>query len=199
MTTGVRLLAVAAISAAEQILEATMSVIVRDGVGATSMRTIADEADVSLGLISYHFDDKSTLIEATFRRATDEVYVRSTEAAAAAASAEASVGAYIRAAFADEFIEGDYLVLRIALWAVSRTDSGVADVERKMYERYADGLRTIVAAARPDLDPASLHAATVDAIVLANGLWLNWARFANREELERGLRLCEHVALNGPI
>lgn len=182
----------------EQILDATMSVIVRDGVRGTSMRTIADEADVSLGLISYHFDDKGSLIEAAFRKATDEVYAKSIEAVANASSTTAAVGAYIRAAFADEFIAGDYLVLRISLWAVARTDRAIARVERDMYQRYAEGLRETIAEARPELPAENLDAIVADVIVMANGLWLNWARFEDRLALARGLRICEELALSGP-
>ena len=49
---------------------AVQSVIVRDGVRGTSMRQVAQEADVSLGLLSYHFDGKDSLIVAAFERAT---------------------------------------------------------------------------------------------------------------------------------
>ena len=54
------------------ILDAVQSVIVRDGVRGASMRQVALEADVSLGLLSYHFDDKNSLILAAFERATKD-------------------------------------------------------------------------------------------------------------------------------
>ena len=52
----------------EAILDAVQSVIVREGVGGASMRQVAETADVSLGLLSYHFDDKDSLIAAAFKR-----------------------------------------------------------------------------------------------------------------------------------
>ena len=58
----------------EQILDAAMSCISRDGIEGASMRSVAREADVSLGLLSYHFDGKEDLIQAAFQLACDRVF-----------------------------------------------------------------------------------------------------------------------------
>ena len=57
----------------EQILDAVQAVIVRDGVRGASMRQVAQQADVSLGLLSYHFDGKEQLVVAAFQRATERL------------------------------------------------------------------------------------------------------------------------------
>ena len=44
---------------------------------------------------------------------------------------------FLRGAFADEFLTADYLTLRITLWAISRTDPEMAEVERGLYIRYS--------------------------------------------------------------
>lgn len=177
-----------------QILDAVMSVIVRDGVRGASMRSVAKEADVSLGLLSYHFDDKKSLIEAAFRRATDALLDASIEAGEAGAEPADQVREYIRGAFTDEFLDEDYLALRISLWAVARTDPTIGAVERDLYQRYADNLARFLAAARPDLSQAEVDARTTDVIVTQNGLWLNWARSGDAAALERGLARCESIA-----
>ena len=58
----------------EQILDAAMSCIGRDGIDGASMRNVAREADVSLGLLSYHFDDKRSLIVAAFELSTNRLF-----------------------------------------------------------------------------------------------------------------------------
>ena len=63
----------------EQILDAAMEVIVRDGLDSTSMRAVAEEAEVSLGLLSYHFDGKENLVVAAFQRAADQLITHTTE------------------------------------------------------------------------------------------------------------------------
>ena len=57
----------AAVDAPERILDATLAVLAREGVAGVSMRAVAREADVALGLANYHFDGKTALISAALR------------------------------------------------------------------------------------------------------------------------------------
>ena len=184
----------------DQILEAAAAVIVREGMSGASLRTVAREADVSLGLLSYHFDDKRTLLRESFKRATDILLERSLEATRAADVADdpdGMVEAYVRGAFHEDFLDAEYLNLRIILWATARTDADIAAVERDLYVRYAKHLATIIHLARPALDESEARARATDVIVTQNGLWLNWARYQDRDDLERGLQRCVSLALAG--
>lgn len=185
----------AATDTQQTILDAVQSVIVRDGVQGASMRQVAQEADVSLGLLSYHFDDKDSLIVAAFDRATSALFAASVEAAAVQVSPERKVKAFLRGAFSDEFLAGDYLRLRISLWAVALTDPQLAEVDARFYDEYAKSLRELLSQARPALSQAEVAARVADVIAFSNGLWLDWARFHRPENLERGLGDCESLAL----
>jgi TetR/AcrR family transcriptional repressor of bet genes len=179
----------------DQILDAVQSVIVRDGVRGASMRQVAQEADVSLGLLSYHFDGKESLIFAAFERASTTLLEASVDAAAEVTGADDKVVAFLRGSFADEFLDSDYLRVRVSLWAVSLTDVELAKVDAMYYENYAALLRQLISLARPRLDERQVIARGTDVIALSNGLWLDWARYQSAEDLERGLLLCESIAL----
>jgi len=182
-------------STQNQILDAVTAVIVREGVRGASMRNVAEEADVSLGLISYHFDDKRSLIEAAFKRATGALLAVALTAAESVESPEERVRAYLRGAFSSEFLTDEYLALRVSLWAVSRTDPTIAAIEEELYSNYASHLGDLIAKARPDLSPIDVAERATDAIVIQNGSWLNWARFHNPGDLDRSLERCERIAL----
>jgi len=177
------------------ILDAVQSVIVREGVRGASMRQVAQEADVSVGLLSYHFDDKESLIMAAFNRATSALRDASIDAAAEHDDADAKVSAFIRGSFRPEFLNSDYLRLRVSLWAVSLTDAELAKVDVGFYHEYTMTLQGLIAKARPALAPAEVLSRTTDVVAYTNGLWLDWARFANDDDLERGLRKAERIAL----
>lgn len=180
----------------DQILDAVQSVIVRDGVRGASMRQVAQEADVSLGLLSYHFDDKDSLILAAFVRAAADILQTCTAAAEAVEDPADRVRAYLRGAFTDNFLDGDYLRLRVSLWAVALTDPDISKLDDDHYTKYASGMRELLALARPDLDPTEVRERVADVIATSNGMWLDWARWQNDARLERGLSLCERIALD---
>jgi AcrR family transcriptional regulator len=179
----------------EQILDAVQSVIVRDGVRGASMRQVAQEADVSLGLLSYHFDGKESLILAAFERASTNLLEASVDAAAEVSGADDKVAAFLRGAFVAEFLDSDYLRVRVSLWAVSLTDIELAKIDASFYGDYAATLRQLISLARPTLDVRQVAARSTDVIALSNGLWLDWARYQSAEDLERGLLRCESIAL----
>lgn len=179
----------------EQILDAAMWCIGRDGIDGASMRNVAREADVSLGLLSYHFDDKRSLIVAAFELSTDRLFEASVSSLVDIDGADDRVRAYIRGAFRGEFLDSHYLALRLALWAISRTDPEIATVERGLYERYADRMVDLITAARPEVSRREARDRATDVIVTQNGLWLNWARHGDRDDLERGLARCDAIAL----
>jgi len=106
------------------------------------------------------------------------------------------VSAFLRSSYTDEFLDGDYLRLRISLWAVALTDPTVAAVDAQFFDEYASAFRELIAAARPDLDHAEIARRSVDAIALSNGIWLNWARYSDAADLELGLQRCEAIALD---
>lgn len=179
----------------EQILDAVQSVIVRDGVRGASMRQVAQEADVSLGLLSYHFDGKDSLILAAFERATTTLREASLEAADAVEDPEERVKAFLRGSFTDTFLDGEYLRLRVSLWAVSLTDEDLAKISATFYEDYAKTLASLIVDARPGISDEEATMRTHDVIAFSNGLWLDWARFQRAAYLERGLLRCEDIAL----
>ena len=179
----------------EQILDAAMSCIGRDGIDGASMRNVAREADVSLGLLSYHFDDKRSLIVAAFELSTNRLLGASIGSLGGIEGADDRVCAFVRGAFHGEFLDPEYLALRLALWAISRTDDEIAAVERNLYERYAEQMIELIVAARPGITRAEANERATDVIVTQNGLWLNWARHGNVVDLERGLERCEAIAL----
>lgn len=184
-------------STQQQILDAVQAVIVRDGVRGATMRQVAEEADVSLGLLSYHFDDKDTLILAAFDRATTRLLAASHDALIGVDDDVERVRAFLRGAFTDEFLDGDYLRLRISLWAVALTDPGVAELDARFFDDYGTAFRGLIAAARPDLSTEEVRRRAVESIAMSNGVWLNWARYHHRADLEEGLRRSEELAVSG--
>ncbi len=180
----------------EQILEATMQVIVREGLDSASMRAVAEEADVSLGLLSYHFEAKENLIVAAFRHASEQLLDFMLEQLDEAGEDPTEKARSAARSFLDgEFKSSEFMALWIAIWGVSRTNAEVAKVEQELHGRYSEIIARAIRAADPEAPDHIIRQRTTDLSALQNGLWLNWFRFQNRDDLERGLARCESIAL----
>ena len=68
MSTATSAPAAAARDREADILDAALAVLARDGIGGVTMRAVAREAEVSLGLANYYFTDKTSLVCAALRR-----------------------------------------------------------------------------------------------------------------------------------
>ena len=179
----------------EQILDAALEVIGEDGVRGASMRKVAERAEVSLGLLSYHFDDKQALLNSAITLACGRLLEASNEALTAAGDdAMERLRTFVRGPFAEEFLEETHLALRISIWATARTDDDIAAIERILYEEYVVRLTEVLLTARPALNATEARDVAVSISAMQNGLWLDYARHRDDAALERGLLLCERFA-----
>ncbi len=179
----------------EQILDAVLACLAEGGIAGVSMRAVAAEAGVSLGLLNYHFPGKQALITAAFQLACDRLLVSAMESLRGVEQPVERVRAFVHGAVDEEFLSQEYLKLRLVLWAAGRLDPEIGAVDVSLYEEYVSHMAGLIAEACPEVDAVGARTRADDVSLLQNGLWLNWARFGDREALDRGLRRCEDIAL----
>ena len=177
----------------EQILDAAMDVIVRDGLDSTSMRAVAEGRRVTgpaqLPLRRQGEAGRGRLpaghrtLDAAHRRPYGGGRRRSPSAVKAA----------LRSWFDPEFSDPHHLEMWLAIWAVSRTNDEVAVAERDLYDRCAAQLNAAIKDVDRSLSPDAVGRRTTDVLALQNGLWINWNRWADEGALERAFT-CESIA-----
>ena len=104
----------------EQILDAVIAVLGQGGVAAVSMRAVAKEAGVALGLMNYYFDDKTSLVAAALNRIGDldaELVACDPDT-----SADEQLCHALRRVADPEFLQSDYLGLRLQLWSLAAVE-----------------------------------------------------------------------------
>lgn len=175
-----------------RILDATIELLRRGGIPAVSMRAVAAEADVALGLINYHFEDKTGLIAGTLRLLAeqDAALVATVEGV----PADEQLRRALRHVADEEFLRSDYLALRLHLWSLAPLEPLFEEINRAAQIRYRDGLGRLIAAARPDLWPADVARRAADILVIQNGMWLTSILVVDDAAIERSLARCEDIA-----
>lgn len=178
----------------ERILDAVLRLLSDGGISAVSMRAVAREAGVSLGLVNYHYDDKTRLIGAALRRVEEQDLAivepdPSLEPEARLRTALARVAA-------DEYLTTEYLALRLQLWSLAQAHEEFERINTRGQQRYRAGLAALIAAARPDLPAAECDRRAADVDVVQNGLWLTSLLGLDRASVQRSVDRCEEIALN---
>jgi AcrR family transcriptional regulator len=178
------------------ILDAVLAVLARSGISGVSMRAVAREAGVALGLMNYYFTDKTSLIAAALRR-LGEQDAQLVEPQEGLGPREQLVSSLHRVVD-EEFLRGDYLALRLQLWALAPVDPSFASINQEAQERYRVGLIQLVRRASPDLEPAEAERRATDILVIQNGLWLTSMLIVDQAAINRGVLRCEELALAPP-
>ncbi|MEO0493158.1 MAG: TetR/AcrR family transcriptional regulator [Actinomycetota bacterium] len=176
----------------ERILEAALAVLGRDGISGVTMRAVAREADVALGLATYHFEDKAGLVVAALERIADG------DAALVEPDPADTPPEALRAALhriADPtFLSLPYLSLRLQLWSLAGVDERYASINQHAQRRYLDGLVALLGAARPDLDPDEVERRANDILVVQNGVWLTSVLVPDPATVARSVARTETIA-----
>ncbi|MFJ9898394.1 TetR/AcrR family transcriptional regulator [Streptomyces sp. NPDC091280] len=177
----------------ERILDAVLDLLAQRGISGVSMRAVAREAGVALGLVNYYFDDKTKLICAALRRIEEQ------DVALVAfdpdLSAEPQLRAALRRIVAPEFLTTQYLSLRLQLWSLAQAHEDFAAINTTAQQRYRAGLAVLIQATRPDLDREECDRRASDVDVVQNGMWLTALLGLDRASLRRAVTRCEEIAL----
>ena len=175
-----------------RILDAAMDLLSRHGISGVSMRAVAREAGVALGLVNYYYDDKTTLIRAALRR-VDEHDVALVAPDPSLAPDEQLRAALRRVAGAD-LLTTRYLSLRLHLWALAQADEDYAQINAAAFDRYIDGLATLVSNANPGLSWEACRERGADIVVIQNGVWLTALLGVDKASIERSIARTEQIA-----
>ena len=175
------------------ILEAVVSLLSRHGISGLSMRAVAREAGVALGLVNYYYADKTSLIRAALRRIEEQ------DVAMVEADPDTSPDERLRAALrrvADpQYLTTEYLSRRLQLWALAHAHEDFAAINTEAQDRYRAGLTALIRAARNDLSAVECKRRAVDILVLQNGMWLTALLGMDRASIRRSVARCEEIAL----
>lgn len=176
----------------ERILDAAVAVLAREGVAGVSMRAVARQADVAVGLANYHFDGKLSLICAALERIGEQDMELVTPTGVGTPADE--LRRCLRQAFDPSFLHRDYLSRRLQLWSLAGVDPRYAEINQAAQRRYLAGLADLISAVRPNLDQDDIDERAADVLVEQNGVWLTAVLIPDDAAAGRALKRCEEIA-----
>lgn len=158
----------------EQLIEATIDLAIREGLAAASVRRIADEANVSLGVVHYCFSSKEALLNAVAESFATPILGPVAKAIEQTSGFERTA----RAAF-QTFWEvtqnapgRQLLSYELAAWSIR----GDGEAARLLYQTYLDVIESFITEGMGITGSAELSSRTLARMTLAltDGIMLAW-------------------------
>jgi TetR/AcrR family transcriptional regulator, cholesterol catabolism regulator len=178
-----------------RILEAALDLLSRHGISGVNMRAVAREAGVALGLVNYYYEDKSSLIRAALHRIDEHDLML--VAPDPASPPDEQLRAALRRVAGPELLTTRYLSLRLHLWALAQAHEDFAVINAAAFDRYLDGLATLIANAKPELSREECRERAADIVVVQNGMWLTALLGVDKASIQRNLARTEQIAFAG--
>lgn len=185
----------------QELIAATLRCLCRQGAAETSVRTIAQEAGLSLGMVRHHFRTKDELLAATLRHLSAQIQDRIAQAMAQAGPEPMQrFHAFIAACLHPSALDEEYVRARFLFWGLAQTNAAVRAVHDEIYGLFESQVRDLVTAiARANGVRIDVEVMTLTILALLKGVWVEWSLSPKRVDprqlflqilpaLERSLR-----------
>lgn len=153
----------------QALVVAAETVLAREGVGGTSVRTICAEAGVSPGLLRHYFEGVDDLIAAAYEAVSqriDDALDAALEAAEP--TPRARLLAYLGASFAPPVLDPRLLAAWIGFWSLVKTKPRIAAIHAASYADFRTRLEKLLSEA----GAADTRLAAIALTATVDGLWL---------------------------
>lgn len=175
-----------------RIADAALRVLERDGHTGLTARKVASEAGMSLGHITYNFNNMAEVLAESYRLLSARLREASNPQTGETGSTPAQrLSAFLRAGFTEEFLTHAHIRTRIDLWSAAAALPEVAATELALYRHYRATLEGLLT---PMVPPSRLQALSDTIMATLDGLWLDWMRRRDHVAVENGLRILMELA-----
>ncbi len=154
-----------------RLVEATLSCLADYGHHGTTLRRIAQRAEVTAGLVRHHFESKEQLLVAAYRAINQAALERMAAAQTSnLADGEGALEASVRAFFPADPNDPRQMRIMVAFWGLVLTKAEIAEVQQATYTAFHAHFAAIVERLiGPGRDVGEIAKGI---IAIADGLWL---------------------------
>ena len=176
----------------DMLVDATLRCLAVRSVDQLSVRAIAAEAGVSVGLINHHYASKDALVADAYRRAAGDLLDGLARAVTAAPD---DPRARLEAVFTDSFsprvLDPKLLKIWTAFWTLADRSADVQAAHERTYGEHRELLERLLAdLAGPAAHALDLRLSAIGLSALLDGLWLEWCLNPQTFTPEEGIQLC---------
>jgi TetR/AcrR family transcriptional repressor of bet genes len=179
----------------EHLIASTLAALAEHGASGASVRRIAANAAVSVGLINHHYAHLEDLVAEAYESLATSILRQILEGVEKVGSApRARVSAFIAVSFSSAVLDPRHLSAWLVFWSMIRHSDAMKAVRVRTNENYRRELATrlsALAASSRDGAAIDVRLATIGLCAMMDGLWLDWCLDARDFNPAEGVEICE--------
>lgn len=178
----------------QALIDAAIASLKRAGHDGLSVRSIAAEAGVSLGLINHHFPNKEVLVAEAYRHFHRQLFDVHTQAVARAKpTARGRLRAFLESTFSPPNLDREVLTAWVVFWGMLRYSKEIQRVHDETYGDYVGLVRSMLAGLEKEEGRLrlNLRIAAIGLTALLDGLWLEWCLDPDHFSPRESIKICE--------
>lgn len=169
----------------EALIEATLALVAEGGAANATVRSIAQRAGVTAGLIRHYFQSKDHLVTAAYRHLMDRMTADSIAVLQAAPhDSRARLAAFVAASLKPPVVDPEALTLWATFMQETQRDAVMRDTHAQTYLGFRDKLQGLIADLPGTREPRELRRLAIACNAVIDGLWMEGC--ALPEAFERG-------------
>lgn len=174
------------------LIAATLTSLARDGHAGISVRRIAAEAGVSVGLLNHHFGSIDALIAETYHKLASELTTALWQEVDQAQGPAARLDAFLAGSFSSRVMDPKLLGVWVVFWSLIRHSDPVNDSHENSYRAYLELIRQLLddLAASEGFVIHDTRLAAIGLSAMLDGLWLEWCLNPGTFSPADGLHIC---------
>jgi AcrR family transcriptional regulator len=177
-----------------QLIEATLDCIALDGLADTTVRSIAEKAGVSAGLVRHHFQSKDRLLVEAYRH-MNETWLARVRTAFQPKNEDIShmLERALKAYFPNNPQDIQRMRIIVAYWGLVVSDNKVSEIQIQTYSSFQVIFKQLLTPYVSSL--ADVETVAIGMIGLADGLWLECCLNPNRLTHEEAIEITKEFVL----
>ncbi|GJL82952.1 MAG: hypothetical protein DHS20C01_25860 [marine bacterium B5-7] len=176
-----------------QLIESTIDCIAKRGLTDTRMADVAAGAGLSVGIVNFHFDSKTTLLAETLRYLADEYHQAWIEARNESDEDPAKqLLSLTRMNFEPRICNQRRIAVWYAFFGEARSRPTYSNLCQQLDDDYLDQMRTLFGSLFDDGNERRAHRASLMLMALWDGLWQNILLNPDVFNTDEAVRACEH-------
>jgi TetR/AcrR family transcriptional repressor of bet genes len=178
----------------EHLVEATLKCLAAHGHQGASVRRIAAEAGVSIGLINHHYASIDLLVANAYTVLSDRLVgaIRAVMAKAPP-NPRAQLDAFLDASFSPTVLDPALLNVWIVFWSMIKFSPDIQAAQDRLYGEYQTIIATSLGALAAERQgkPVDVRLGAIGLTALLDGLWLEWCLNPKTFTPQEGIKLCQ--------